>query len=241
MLDTHNSIRSQHLLDLCQTQALTRTKTIRRAPVPNGCHCSSFNSLGHNQCWYQVRVKLTTALSPRFFPYRYGHWGWTPVTQSGGDPNSALAIHNRCLGPRCRFVACLVINWAIGWYSTCLIPCTRLPCYGLRIIITLSQAIAYGEVIISRRPYHHHRQQMIVCSVSLSYCVCRRPSWPPKTQPNVTSADVTLCLVFMNINSLVDTPNAQLIHYYLKTDFLIIWLNHCKVNTLNPFLNSMVF
>ena len=33
---------------------------------------------------------------------------------------------------------------------------------------------------------------MIMCSVLISYCVCRRPSWTPKTQPNGSSAVVWL-------------------------------------------------
>ena len=31
-----------------------------------------------------------------------------------------------------------------------------------------------------------------MCSVLISYCVCRRPSWTPKTQPNDSSAVVWL-------------------------------------------------
>ena len=33
-----------------------------------------------------------------------------------------------------------------------------------------------------------NRQLMIMCSVLISYCVCRRPSWTPKTKPNDSSA-----------------------------------------------------
>ena len=52
--------------------------------------------------------------------------------------------------------------------------------------------IAYGEVIISSRLQHDNRQLMIMSSVLISYCVCRRPSWTPKTQPNGSSAIVWL-------------------------------------------------
>ena len=37
---------------------------------------------------------------------------------------------------------------------------------------------------------------MILCSVLISYCVCRRPSWKPKTQPNESSAVVWLSFWF---------------------------------------------
>ena len=37
---------------------------------------------------------------------------------------------------------------------------------------------------------------MIMCSVLSSYCVCRRPSWKPKTQPNGSSAVVWLSFWF---------------------------------------------
>ena len=39
-------------------------------------------------------------------------------------------------------------------------------------------------------------QLMIMCSVLISYCVCRRPSWKPKTQPNDSSAVVWLSFGF---------------------------------------------
>ena len=37
---------------------------------------------------------------------------------------------------------------------------------------------------------------MIICSVLISHCVCRRPSWKPKTQPNGSSAVVWLSFWF---------------------------------------------
>ena len=37
---------------------------------------------------------------------------------------------------------------------------------------------------------------MIMCSVLISYCVCRRPSWKPKTRPNGSSAVVWLSFWF---------------------------------------------
>ena len=39
---------------------------------------------------------------------------------------------------------------------------------------------------------HDNRQLMIMCSVLISYCFCRRPSWKPKTQPNGSSVVVWL-------------------------------------------------
>ena len=60
----------------------------------------------------------------------------------------------------------------------------------------IPQANAYGEVIISWKLQHHNHQLMIMCSVLISYCVCRRPSWKPKTQPNGSSAVVWLSFWF---------------------------------------------
>ena len=37
---------------------------------------------------------------------------------------------------------------------------------------------------------------MIMCSVFINYCVCRRPSWKPRTQPNGSSAVVWLSFWF---------------------------------------------
>ena len=49
---------------------------------------------------------------------------------------------------------------------------------------------------ISWRLQRYNRQLMIMCSVLISYCVCRRPSWKPKTQPNGSSAVVWLSFWF---------------------------------------------
>ena len=46
------------------------------------------------------------------------------------------------------------------------------------------------------RVHHNDRQLMIMCSVLISCCVCRRPSWTPKTQPNGSSAVVWLSFWF---------------------------------------------
>ena len=43
---------------------------------------------------------------------------------------------------------------------------------------------------------HNYRQSMIMCSVLISYCICRRPSWKPKTQPNGSYAVVWLSFWF---------------------------------------------
>ena len=53
-------------------------------------------------------------------------------------------------------------------------------------------AITYGVVIMSWSFQHDNRQLMTMCSVLSSYCICRRPRWTPKTQPNDSSAVVWL-------------------------------------------------
>ena len=60
----------------------------------------------------------------------------------------------------------------------------------------LPQANAYGEVFISWKLEHNNHQLMIKCTVLISYCVCRRPSWKQKTQPNGCSAVVWLSFWF---------------------------------------------
>ena len=58
--------------------------------------------------------------------------------------------------------------------------------------MTLLYANAYEKLIIIWRLKHNDNQLMIMCSVLNSYCVCRMPSWIPKTQPNGSSAVVWL-------------------------------------------------
>ena len=59
---------------------------------------------------------------------------------------------------------------------------------------------------------------MIMCSVLISYCVCRRPSWKPKTQPNGSSAVVWLSFWFSTRFTRKTLDHSRGTYLYLKKD-----------------------
>ena len=75
---------------------------------------------------------------------------------------------------------------------------------------------------------------MIMCSVLISYCICRRPSWKPKTQPNGSSAVVWLSFWFSirftrktfdySNGSCPLSTNLQLIHHFWKIGKFVVWI-----------------
>ena len=67
---------------------------------------------------------------------------------------------------------------------------------------------------------------MIMCSVLISYCVCRRPSWKPKTQPNDSRAAVWLSFWFQ-------TPFGFV--FGLQLDSLLKHLITLALVTFTPF------
>ena len=77
--------------------------------------------------------------------------------------------------------------------------------------------IAYGSVVISWRLHHNNRQFMIRFWILLSYYVCRKSSWTPKTQPNGSSAVVWLsswCSTRFT-GKKIDYCNASYLYLYL--------------------------
>ena len=69
---------------------------------------------------------------------------------------------------------------------------------------------------------HNDHLLMIMCSVLISYCVCRRPNWKPKTQPQGSSAVVWLCFWFSNwfIRKTLDYSHGSCLYVIFHIPFL---------------------